>query len=110
MTLADVLIDEARTTYAVTERLFRLVSDADLAWKPAAPGTAWMTMGQLLMHCASFGCGKAVRGFVTGDWGVELAEYGDAGEHTHLPAATELPAVASVEEACELRAAAVRNP
>ena len=101
-TLTDVLLDEARTTYAVTERLFRRVSDADLAWKPAEPGTEWMTTGQLLMHCACFGCGKAARGFVTGDWGVELQEYGEAGEHTHLPSAAELPSITSVDEALRL--------
>ena len=103
-TLTDVLLDEAQTTYAVTRRLVRRVTDADLDWRPATTGTEWMTTGQLLMHCACFGCGKAARGFVTGDWGVELAEYGsgEAGEHTHLPPASELPSVASVDEALRL--------
>jgi uncharacterized damage-inducible protein DinB len=101
-TLTDVLLDEARTTYAVTERLFRRVRDADLPWKPSEPGTEWMTAGQLLMHCACFGCGKAARGFVTGDWGVELQEYGEAGDHTHLPSAAELPSITSVDEALRL--------
>ena len=101
-TLTDVLLDEAQTAYAVTERLFHRVSDADLAWKPSAPGSEWMTTGQLLMHCACFGCGKAAHGFITGDWGVELAEYGEAGAHTHVPAAAELPAVESVEQALRL--------
>ncbi|HXY70027.1 MAG TPA: DinB family protein [Gemmatimonadales bacterium] len=102
ITLTDVLLEEARTTYAVTEKLFRRVSDADLAWKPTAPGTEWMTTGQLLMHCACFGCGKAAHGFVTGDWGAELAEYGEEGTHAHLPAASELPSVASVAQALRL--------
>lgn len=104
MTLTDVLLDEAQTTYAVTAKLFRRVRDADLDWKPTAPGTEWMTTAQLLMHCACFGCGKAARGFVTGDWGTELAEYGEgeAGTHTHLPTAAELPAVDSVEQALRL--------
>jgi uncharacterized damage-inducible protein DinB len=103
MTLADVLRDEAEAAYAVTERLFRRVHDEDLGWKPASPGTEWMTAGQLLMHCACFGCGKAVRGFVTGDWGAELAAYGDeAQEQAQLPPASALPAVGSVEEALRL--------
>ena len=102
MTLTEVLLEEAQTTYAVAEKLFRRVTDADLAWKPSAPGTEWMTTGQLLMHCACFGCGKAAHGFITGDWGVELGEYGEAGAHTHLPAASELPAVESVAEALRL--------
>ena len=103
-TLTDVLLDEAATTYAVAEKLFRRVSDADLAWKPATTGTEWMTTGQLLMHCACFGCGKAARGFVTGDWGAELQEYqsDDAAAKAHLPAASELPSVASVAEALRL--------
>jgi uncharacterized damage-inducible protein DinB len=103
MTLADVLREEAESAYAVTERLFRRVREEDLDWKPASPGTEWMTAGQLLMHCACFGCGKAVRGFATGDWGAELAEYGDeAREHTDLPPASELPAVRSVADALRL--------
>jgi uncharacterized damage-inducible protein DinB len=103
MTLSDVLLDEAESAYAVTERLFRRVRDEDLDWKPASAGTEWMTTGQLLMHCACFGCGKAVRGFVTGDWGQELAEYGEEAKvHTDLPAASELPAVTGVEEALRL--------
>lgn len=107
MKLSEVLIEEAESTYAVAEQLFRRVRDEDLAWKPASPGTEWMTTGQLLMHCASFGCGKAVRGFATGDWGRELAEYGgdDAAAKSHLPAAAELPAVRSVDEALRLLAA-----
>jgi uncharacterized damage-inducible protein DinB len=101
-TLTDVLLDEAQATYVVTEKLFRRVQDADLDWRPATTGTEWMTTGQLLMHCACFGCGKAARGFVTGDWGVELSEYGETGEHSHLPPASELPAVASVSDALRL--------
>jgi uncharacterized damage-inducible protein DinB len=91
MMLSDVLIDEAESAYAVTERLFRRVRDEDLGWKPASPGTDWMTVGQLLMHCACFGCGKAVRGFVTGDWGPELTEYGgdDDAAKARLPSAAE---------------------
>ena len=102
MTLADILREEAEAVYDVTERLFRRVRDEDLGWKPASPGAEWMTTGQLLMHCAAFGCGKAVRGFATGDGGAEREEYGDGAEHAHLPAASELPAVESVAQALRL--------
>jgi uncharacterized damage-inducible protein DinB len=98
MTLTDVLLDEAQTTYAVTARLFRRVSDGDLGWKPATPGTEWMTTGQLLMHSASFGCGKAVRGFVTGDWAGAEGE----GDDVNFPPAAALASVSSVDEALQL--------
>lgn len=101
MTLKDVLIEEAETTYAITRNLFRRVGDADLAWKPAGSGTEWMTMGQLLMHCASFGCGKAVQGFVRGDWGVGASAV-DAGADVHVPPAPALPSVTSVGQALEI--------
>jgi hypothetical protein len=58
-----------------------------------------MTIGQLLMHCASFGCGKAVRGFVTGDWGPGVE---DTTKNDHVPSAEELPSVKSVRQALEL--------
>lgn len=61
ITLKDVLIEEAEAIYAVTEKLFRRVTDDDLSWKPTT-GKNWMTVGQLPMHCASFGCGKAIQG------------------------------------------------
>jgi hypothetical protein len=67
ITLKDVLLEEAETVYVVAERLFRRVTDDDLSWKPAT-GRNWMTVGQLLMHCATNGCGEAVRGFVRGEW------------------------------------------
>ncbi len=95
--LKNILIHEAQTTYTVTEHLFRRVADPDLSWKPST-GNNWMTVGQLLMHCASYGCGKAVRGFVTNHWDTE-----EGNEATdHVPAAKALPSVASVEEALDL--------
>jgi hypothetical protein len=100
MTLTEVLLAEAEETYAITERLFRRVGDDELAWTPGA-GKSWMTMGQLLMHCASFGCGKAVHGFVTGDWGAP----DDASiPADHVPPAEALPSVGSVAEALDLLA------
>jgi len=101
MTLTKVLLSEAETTYAVAERLFRRVSDEQLPWTPAA-GTSWMTVGQLLMHCASFGCGKAIHGFVSGDWGSEAE---GSTEQDHVPPVEALPGVKSVRQALELLAA-----
>jgi uncharacterized damage-inducible protein DinB len=101
MTLTELLLTEANATYCITESLFRRVRDDDLSWTPAT-GTGWMTMGQLLMHCASFGCGKAIRGFVTGDWGHEVQ---NATQEDHVPPAEALPSVRSVHEALELLAA-----
>jgi uncharacterized damage-inducible protein DinB len=101
MTLTQVLLAEAEATYVVTERLFHRVSDAELSWTPST-GRHWMTVGQLLMHCASFGCGKAVRGFVTGDWG---AGADAASDQEHIPPVAALPSVTSVHQALNLLAA-----
>ncbi len=101
MTLTDLLLAEANANYAITEHLMRRVSDAELQWTPSS-GRNWMTMGQLLKHCASFGAGKAIRGFVSGDWG--MADE-DAAELDHLPPAEALPSVQTVREALELLAA-----
>jgi hypothetical protein len=98
MTLTRVLLDEAEGTYAVVERLVRRVADDELSWKPSE-GHDWMTMGQLLMHLGSFGCGKAVRGFVKGEWPGEARS--DDPE-THVPSPAALPTVSSVREALEL--------
>jgi DinB superfamily len=102
MTLTEVLLTEAETTYAITEKLFRRVSDDELSWVPAT-GKDWMSVGQLLMHCASFGCGKAVRGFVAGDWGLpQGTEVNDLPPNAHVPPPAALPGVESVEQALEL--------
>jgi len=100
MTLTQLLLDEAEATYAVVERLVRRVADEELSWKPTE-GHDWMTVDQLLMHCASFGCGKAVQGFVTGEWPSEAQ--GDEG-NVHVPPASSLPAVHSVQQALDLLA------
>jgi uncharacterized damage-inducible protein DinB len=101
MTLTEVLLTEAETNYAIAERLFRRVSDDELPWTPTA-GKGWMTVGQLLMHCASFGCGKAIRGFVTGDWGPGAE---DSTEDDHVPPAEALSSVNTVSQALEFLAA-----
>lgn len=98
MTLTQVLLDETEATYAVAERLVRRVADHELSWKPSE-GHDWMSMGQLLMHLGSFSCGKAVQGFVKGEWPTEAhGENPDA----HVPPPAALPTVLSVQEALEL--------
>jgi uncharacterized damage-inducible protein DinB len=104
MTLIDVLLQEAEQTYDITKKLFRHVADGELSWKPTT-GKSWMTVGQLLMHCASFGCGKAVRGFVKGDWGLPKdTRLEDLGDEQHVPPPEALPSVESVKQALELLA------
>jgi hypothetical protein len=102
MILKDILLDETEKVYKITENLFYLVSNNELQWTPPT-GKNWMTVGQLMMHCASFGCGKAVQGFVKGDWGLpEGTKMEDLDSEEHVPSQTALPAVESVEEAKEL--------
>jgi uncharacterized damage-inducible protein DinB len=104
VTLKDVLLEEAEAVYTITEHLFHLVTDDDLSWKPTS-GTNWMTVGQLLMHCAKFGCGKAIQGFVEGDWGLpEDVAPEDLDAEQHVPPAAALPRVESVQQALDLLA------
>lgn len=104
ITLKQVLLEEAETTYAITENLFHRVADGDLLWKPAT-GENWMTVGQLLMHCASFSCGKAIQGFVKGDWSLpEDAGHEDRDAEQHVPPVAALPSVEGVEQALKLLA------
>ena len=95
--LKSSLIREARTAYTISEKLFRRVTDPELSWKPQS-GKNWMTMGQLLMHCASYGCGKAVQGFVNDRW--DIPENND--DALHIPTVDTLPSVQSVEQALDL--------
>ena len=102
--LKDVLTKEAETAYTITEKLFHRVSNDKLSWTPPL-GNNWMTMGQLLMHCSSFGCGKAVQGFVNGNWGLpEGPSMEDLSSKDHTPPPTVLPRVESVEQALQLLA------
>jgi uncharacterized damage-inducible protein DinB len=102
LTLSQVLLEEAKKTYKTTENLFRKVDDSELNWKPET-GKNWMTLGQLLMHCAKYGCGQAVQGFIRGDWGfAEEENSDDQGEAQHLPEAEDLPCVDTVEQAIKI--------
>jgi hypothetical protein len=102
ITLKHVLLVKAETTYRITEKLFLHVTDDELLWKPTT-GKSWMTVGQLLMHCANFGCGKAVQGFVKGDWGILTDVSPENPEAVqHVPPPSMLSSVESVKEALEL--------
>jgi hypothetical protein len=102
ITLKEVLLEDARATYLITEKLFHRVADSELLWRPTT-GRDWMTVGQLLMHCANYGCGKAIRGFVRGDWDLPKGEnFQDLGATQDVPAAAALPSVKSVEQALDL--------
>ena len=91
MNWTELITNKINEVYGSTLGLARLVTDKDLAWKPAS-GANWMTTGQLLEHLTNAG-GTCVKGFVTGDWG--MAE----GEEMKLPTAAELPAAKSVADA-----------
>jgi uncharacterized damage-inducible protein DinB len=104
ITLKQVLLEEAKLTYTITGKLFQKVVNSELSWKPGS-GRNWMTVGQLLMHCASFGCGKAMQGFVKGDWGMpEGLSPEDLSAEQQIPAAEALPSVESIKQALELLA------
>ncbi len=104
MTLTAILTQAAQDMYSVTEKLFRLVEEDKLAWKPET-GSNWMTTGQLMKHCTE-ACGTTVRGFVTGDWGMpEGMSMADMPPEEMMPPAEKMPSVKSVGEAIELLAA-----
>lgn len=103
MSLSQILREDAEGMYRATEGLFRLVDD--LEWKPSS-GDNWLATGQLMRHCAD-ACGKTMRGFITGDWGMgvdgapEDSPADDASEEAMLPPAEAYATVESVEEALE---------
>lgn len=104
MNWTDVLTHEINYAYQAAEGLMDLVEDEDLAWKPSS-GDNWMTTGQLLFHVAE-ACGMAMKGFVTGDWGLpEGVSMDDAGSGDMLPPAESMSTVKSVAEAKDLLAA-----
>jgi hypothetical protein len=103
MNWKGLLQDELEYLYRITDRLFGLVDDEDLGWKPAT-GENWMTTGQLLMHTAT-GNGPGFKGFVTGDWGLpEGVRFEDMDPGDMLPPADKMPTVESVGQARELLA------
>lgn len=103
MKLTELLKAEAEAMYATTEKLFKLVDNNKLGWKPAT-GTNWMTTGQVLHHCTN-ACGSGVKGFVAGDWGLPPGmKFEDMPPEAMMPPAEKLPTVKSVDEALKLLA------
>jgi hypothetical protein len=102
MTLTEVLLAEAEANYAITESLFRRVADDELPWTPAT-GQSWMTVGQLLMHCASFGCVRPFGG-CRGDWGLPQVQCRRPDSRSPRPPPAALPSVARCQQALELLA------
>jgi uncharacterized damage-inducible protein DinB len=96
----ELIQAEIETTYQVTEGLIDMVDEASMDWKPAT-GSNWMTVGQLLHHLTD-ACGAAMRGFVTGDWG--MPPEGEMAAEDMLPPAEKFPALASVAECKRLLA------
>lgn len=98
MNWTELLSKEMTGNYNAAEKMYGLLQDADLAWKPAT-GENWMTVGQLLCHLNS-ACGACCEGFVTGDWSMMGSDEEGADEpEAMLPPAEKLPTVPSVAEA-----------
>lgn len=103
MSWSELLRREVDSTYGVTDALLGMVDGGALDWKPQT-GSNWMTTGQLLMHISN-GCGAAMKGFVTGDWGMpEGVDMSELPEDEMLPSADKMPTIASVPEARRLLA------
>jgi hypothetical protein len=100
MNWTELIRTQIETAYQVTDDMLDLVDENTLDWTPAT-GDNWMTVGQLLHHISD-ACGSAVRGFVTGDWGMPPAD--ELSDEDLLPPAEEFPAVTSVSEAKQLLA------
>jgi len=103
MNWTKLLTAELDYLYQVTDRLFQLVDEDALGWKPRT-GENWMTTGQLLMHIATSN-GPGFKGFVTGDWGMpDGMSLEDMAPDEMLPPAEAMPTVESVAQARELLA------
>ena len=101
MNWKELLTNEIKQTYKVTEGLMDLVDSDKLEWKPST-GSNWMTTGQVLMHLTN-ACGAAMKGFVTGDWGLpEGFDPSNIPPEEMLPSAEKLPTIGSVREAKQL--------
>ena len=101
MNWTELIHFELETTYQVTHNLIDMVDESKLDWKPAT-GSNWMTVGQLLYHLATDGCGAPIRGFVTGDWG--MPPDGEMSAEEMLPPASKLPTIGSITECKRLLA------
>lgn len=103
MNWTELLKSEIESTYAVADKLMDLVDESQLNWKPATENN-WMTTGQVLRHMTD-ACGAAMKGFVTGDWGMpEGVDLSQLPPEEMLPPAEKQPTVESVAEAKKLLA------
>jgi hypothetical protein len=101
MGYVDILKQDAEAQYAAAAGIFKLVDPEGLDWKPET-GKNWMTVGQLMKHCAE-ACGSVVKGFVTGDWGLpEGEEIGELPPESAMLPAEKMATVGSVDEALKL--------
>ncbi len=98
MNWTGLILAEMATSYKAADGLMALISEDELAWKPAT-GENWMTMGQLLLHIVT-SCGLCMQGFVTGQW-APPAELGYPEDMEGMMPAEELPAAKSVAWARE---------
>ncbi len=103
MNWTKLLTEAAHYNYMVADNLMAMVSDDDLAWKPAT-GSNWMTAGQCMHHMTN-ACGYCCRGFLTGDWGMPEGAGDHADGEPMLPPAEALPSVESVQAARDLLSA-----
>ncbi len=91
----DLELDQA---YTSTARLFDMVDDDKMEWKPET-GENWMNVGQLLRHITE-SCGAGFKGFVEGDWGLPPGKrMEDLPPEEMLPAAEKLSALESISAA-----------
>lgn len=101
MNWTELLKSEIESTYAVADKLLEQVDETQLDWKPST-GSNWMTVGQVLRHITD-ACGAAMKGFVTGDWGMpEDFDPSQVPPEEMLPPAEKLPRIESVAEAKRL--------
>jgi len=103
MKLTGILKQDAEQMYAATAALMKQVDDDAIDWKPES-GRNWMTVGQLLEHCTS-ACGAAIKGFITGDWGIPQEQMEDMPPEEMLPPADKMPSAASMQDALAKRGA-----
>ena len=97
MNWTALLTKEMTGNYNATEKMYGLLQDTDLAWKPAT-GKNWMTVGQLLAHLNT-ACGMCSEGFVTGDWSLMAGDDCDTESEPMLPSADQMPTVDNVADA-----------
>ncbi len=86
------LASHADQVYRASAGLIQIAPDDRWDWKPEAGD--WMTLGQLCCHLTS-ATGSALKGLITGDWGVPDGVA--MTEEEILPAAENLPRCSKAE-------------